>query len=76
MVLRLVTVQLTSERLSNVAVNVPGLFEIPRVSIEWILGMLVGCRYCLAGKDAVNWVPYQRSSCNRWVEQINNVEMV
>lgn len=25
----------------NVAVDVPGLYEIPRVSIQWILGMLV-----------------------------------
>lgn len=41
----------------NVAVDVPGLYEIPRVSIQWILGMLVNSRCCVAGKDAVNWVP-------------------
>lgn len=57
MVLRLVIVQLTSERLSNVAVYVPDSYEIPRVSSKWILGMLVNSRCCVAGKDAVNWVP-------------------
>ena len=41
----------------NVAVDVPDLYEIPRVSIQWILGMLVSSRYSVAGKDAVNWVP-------------------
>lgn len=41
----------------NVAAAVPGSYEIPRVSIQWILGMLVSSRRCVAGKDAVNWVP-------------------
>ena len=34
-------IQLTSEIFSIVAVNVPGSYEVPRVSNEWILGMLV-----------------------------------
>ena len=35
----------------------PGSYEMPRVSIQWILGVLISSRCRVAGKVAVNWLP-------------------
>ena len=35
----------------------PGLYEMPRVSIQWILGVLVSSRCRVARKVAINWLP-------------------